>query len=79
MSKRQIIIGSTRPGRAADQETPWVIDRTGAHRGFEVEVLDWRDRFDGLEAARAKGQMPPAAFRIGAAAVAVDEVEVEGV
>jgi NAD(P)H-dependent FMN reductase len=43
MSKLQIIIGSTRPGRAADQVTPWVIDRTRAHGGFDVEVLDLRD------------------------------------
>jgi len=43
MSKLQIIIGSTRPGRAADQVAPWVIDRAGAHGGFDVEVLDLRD------------------------------------
>jgi NAD(P)H-dependent FMN reductase len=43
MSKLQIIIGSTRPGRAADQVAPWVIERARAHGGFEVEVLDLRD------------------------------------
>lgn len=43
MSKLQIIIGSTRPGRAADQVAPWVIDRAQNHDGFEVEVLDLRD------------------------------------
>jgi NAD(P)H-dependent FMN reductase len=43
MSKLQIIIGSTRPGRAADKVAPWVIDGTRAHGGFEVEVLDLRD------------------------------------
>ena len=43
MSKLQIIIGSTRPGRAADQVAPWVIDRTRAHGGFDVDVLDLRD------------------------------------
>jgi NAD(P)H-dependent FMN reductase len=43
MPKLQIIVGSTRPGRAADQVTPWVIDRTRAHGGFDVEVLDLRD------------------------------------
>jgi NAD(P)H-dependent FMN reductase len=43
MSKLQIIIGSTRPGRAADRVTPWVIDRSRAHGGFDVEVLDLRD------------------------------------
>jgi NAD(P)H-dependent FMN reductase len=43
LSKLQIIIGSTRPGRAADQVAPWVIDRAQNHDGFEVEVLDLRD------------------------------------
>jgi NAD(P)H-dependent FMN reductase len=39
----KIIIGSTRPGRAADLVAPWVIDRTRAHGGFSVDVLDLRD------------------------------------
>jgi NAD(P)H-dependent FMN reductase len=43
MSTLQIIIGSTRPGRAADLVAPWVIDRARAHGGFDVEVLDLRD------------------------------------
>jgi NAD(P)H-dependent FMN reductase len=43
MSRLQIIIGSTRPTRAADRVTPWVIDRATAHGGFEVEVIDLRD------------------------------------
>ena len=43
MSKLQIIIGSTRPGRAADKVAPWVIGRARAHTGFDVEVLDLRD------------------------------------
>ncbi len=43
MSKLHIIIGSTRPGRAADLVAPWVIDRARAHGGFDVEVLDLRD------------------------------------
>jgi NAD(P)H-dependent FMN reductase len=43
LSKLQIIIGSTRPGRAADQVARWVIDRAQNHDGFEVEVLDLRD------------------------------------
>ena len=43
MSKLQIIIGSTRPGRAADLVAPWVIDRARNHGAFEVEVLDLRD------------------------------------
>lgn len=43
MSKLHIIIGSTRPGRAADLVAPWVIDRARNHGGFDVEVLDLRD------------------------------------
>ena len=43
MLKLQIIIGSTRPTRAADLVAPWVIDRARAHGGFEVEVLDLLD------------------------------------
>lgn len=43
MSKLQVIVGSTRPGRAADLVSPWVIDRAQNHGGFEVEVLDLRD------------------------------------
>jgi NAD(P)H-dependent FMN reductase len=43
MSKLQVIIGSTRPTRAADHVAPWVIDRANAHPAFEVEVLDLRD------------------------------------
>ena len=43
MSKLQVIIGSTRPARAADRVAPWVIERASAHPAFEVEVLDLRD------------------------------------
>ena len=43
MSKLQVIIGSTRPTRAADLVAPWVIDRASAHPAFDVEVLDLRD------------------------------------
>jgi len=43
VSKLHVIIGSTRPGRAADLVAPWVIDRTQNHGGFDVEVLDLRD------------------------------------
>ncbi len=43
MPRLQIIIGSTRPTRAADRVAPWVIDRATAHGGFDVEVLDLRD------------------------------------
>ena len=43
MSKLQVIIGSTRPTRAADMVSPWVIERAKRHSAFEVEVLDLRD------------------------------------
>jgi NAD(P)H-dependent FMN reductase len=43
VSKLHIIIGSTRPTRAADRVAPWVIDRARAHGAFEVEVVDLRD------------------------------------
>jgi NAD(P)H-dependent FMN reductase len=43
MSKLQIIIGSTRPTRAADKVAPWVIERSMSHPAFDVEVLDLRD------------------------------------
>jgi NAD(P)H-dependent FMN reductase len=43
VSNLQIIIGSTRPGRAADLVAPWVINRAENHGAFDVEVLDLRD------------------------------------
>jgi NAD(P)H-dependent FMN reductase len=43
MSKLQIIVGSTRPTRAADLVTPWVTARATAHPDFDVEVVDLRD------------------------------------
>ena len=43
MAKLQIIVGSTRPTRAADLVAPWVAAVAGAHEAFEVEVLDLRD------------------------------------
>jgi NAD(P)H-dependent FMN reductase len=43
MSRLQIIIGSTRPTRAADLVAPWVIARASAHQAFDVEVLDLRN------------------------------------
>jgi NAD(P)H-dependent FMN reductase len=43
VSKLQIIIGSTRPTRAADRVAPWVIERAKTHGAFDVEVLDLRD------------------------------------
>ena len=43
MLKLKIIIGSTRPTRAADLVAPWVIDQANAHGAFEVEVMDLRE------------------------------------
>jgi NAD(P)H-dependent FMN reductase len=39
----QVIVGSTRPTRAADRVVPWVARRASAHGAFDVEVLDLRD------------------------------------
>jgi NAD(P)H-dependent FMN reductase len=41
--KLQVIIGSTRPTRAADRIVPWVTREAAEHDGFDVEVLDLRD------------------------------------
>jgi NAD(P)H-dependent FMN reductase len=43
MLKLKIIIGSTRPTRAADHVIPWVVRQASAHAAFDVEVLDLRD------------------------------------
>jgi NAD(P)H-dependent FMN reductase len=43
MSRLHIIVGSTRPTRAADLVAPWVIKRASEHGAFDVEVLDLRD------------------------------------
>lgn len=39
----EIVVGSTRAGRAADLVLPWLVDRAAAHGAFGVEVLDLRD------------------------------------
>jgi NAD(P)H-dependent FMN reductase len=39
----QIIVGSTREGRAVDGVADWVQRRAEAHEAFDVEVLDLRD------------------------------------
>jgi NAD(P)H-dependent FMN reductase len=41
--KLQVIVGSTRPTRAADKVVPWVTSRAALHEAFEAEVLDLRD------------------------------------
>jgi NAD(P)H-dependent FMN reductase len=43
MPKLQVIVGSTRPTRAADKVLPWIVSRAAAKGDFEVEVLDLRD------------------------------------
>jgi NAD(P)H-dependent FMN reductase len=43
MSKILVIVGSTRPGRAADLVMPWLISRAREHQGFDTEVADLRD------------------------------------
>jgi len=39
----QVILGSTRPTRAADPVARWVLDRAGRHPAFRPELLDLRD------------------------------------
>jgi NAD(P)H-dependent FMN reductase len=41
--KLQVIVGSTRPTRAADKVVPWVTGRAALHEAFDMEVLDLRD------------------------------------
>lgn len=43
MSKLKIIVGTTRPTRAADRVAPWVASVAAAQGSFDVEVLDLRD------------------------------------
>jgi NAD(P)H-dependent FMN reductase len=39
----QLLVGSTREGRAADRVLPWLVDRVEHHGAFDLEVLDLRD------------------------------------
>jgi NAD(P)H-dependent FMN reductase len=39
----QVIVGSTRPTRAADRVAHWVMDRAGRHEAFAPELIDLRD------------------------------------
>ncbi len=43
MSKLLVIVGSTRPARAADRVVPWVMSRVRAHETFDSELADLRD------------------------------------
>jgi NAD(P)H-dependent FMN reductase len=39
----EIVVGSIRPGRAADLFLPWLVDRAERHGRFAVRLLDLRD------------------------------------
>lgn len=43
MLSLKIIVGSTRPGRAADLVLPWVRSHADASNAFDIETLDLRD------------------------------------
>ena len=43
MLNLKVIIGSTRPGRAAEQVIPWFTAQAREHGAFDVDVLDLRD------------------------------------
>jgi NAD(P)H-dependent FMN reductase len=43
MLNLKIIIGSTRPGRAADHVVPWITGLAKHHPAYTVDVLDLRD------------------------------------
>ncbi|HWO68800.1 MAG TPA: NAD(P)H-dependent oxidoreductase [Umezawaea sp.] len=43
MSKLLVIMGSTRPTRAADRVVPWVMSELRARGGCDVELVDLRD------------------------------------
>jgi len=43
MLNLKLIVGSTRPSRAADRVAPWVLERARERPDFDVELLDLRD------------------------------------
>jgi NAD(P)H-dependent FMN reductase len=43
MTKLLVIIGSTRPTRAADLVLPWLTTRVAQHQAFDAEIVDLRD------------------------------------
>jgi NAD(P)H-dependent FMN reductase len=43
MLNLKIIVGSTRPGRAADRVIPWITELSRQHGAFDAEVIDLRD------------------------------------
>src|ERR1700759_2945539 len=43
MSKLLVIVGSTRPTRAADLVLPWLTEKVAEHEAFDAEIVDLRD------------------------------------
>lgn len=43
MSKLLVIVGSTRPTRAADLVLPWLTEKVAQHDAFDTEIADLRD------------------------------------
>jgi NAD(P)H-dependent FMN reductase len=43
MSKLLVIVGSTRPARAADHVLPWLTRKTAEHAAFDTDIVDLRD------------------------------------
>ena len=43
MLNLKMVIGSTRPGRAADRVIPWITTAAAEHGAFDVDILDLRD------------------------------------
>jgi NAD(P)H-dependent FMN reductase len=43
VSKLFVIIGSTRPGRAADHVIPWLTEKVAGLQAFDAEIADLRD------------------------------------
>ena len=43
MTKLLVIVGSTRPNRAADLVVPWLTTKTAEHEAFDAEIVDLRD------------------------------------
>jgi NAD(P)H-dependent FMN reductase len=43
LSKLLVIVGSTRPGRAADRVPPWLTEKVTGHPDFDAEIADLRD------------------------------------
>jgi NAD(P)H-dependent FMN reductase len=43
MSKLLVIVGSTRPTRAAEQVLPWLTAKIAEHAAFDAEIVDLRD------------------------------------